>query len=230
MPGIAKTAVMGGSLRVLSTLLGYPGAAMRRDLPEMRDILRGEGALSAARLDELETLMASLAGADALDAEADYVQLFDCGRATSLHLFEHVHGDSRERGPAMVDLALTYEQAGLRLAPGELPDYLPAVIEFASTQPPREARALLGEIAHVLNGIFCALRERRSAYAAIPGALLELAGEKVHAVKPVVEAPIDETWAEPAAFDGCARGAQAAPGQPQPIQVVRRNAHRGAAA
>ncbi|MET5021328.1 nitrate reductase molybdenum cofactor assembly chaperone, partial [Burkholderia pseudomallei] len=77
--------------------------------------------------------------------------LFDRGRSTSLHLFEHVHGDSRDRGPAMIDLAQTYEKAGLHLGPAELPDYLPVVLEFASTQPPKEARAFLAEMTHILN-------------------------------------------------------------------------------
>ncbi|HET9653126.1 MAG TPA: nitrate reductase molybdenum cofactor assembly chaperone [Usitatibacter sp.] len=218
---------MSGTLRVLSALLAYPDAGLRHALPEMRDILREENALAPSRLDELEALMASIAAAQPLEAEADYVQLFDCGRATSLHLFEHVHGDSRERGAAMVDLARTYEQAGLRLAPGELPDYLPAVLEFAALHPPREARAFLGEIAHVLNSILAALRERRSAYAGILAALLELAGEKVQAVKVAPEVPIDEAWEEPAAFGGCPR---AEAGAPQPIHVVRRTAPRGAVA
>jgi nitrate reductase delta subunit len=75
-------------------------------------------------------------------------QLFDRGRRTSLHLFEHVHGDSRDRGPAMIDLAQTYEKAGLFLAEGEMPDHLPVVLEFASTQPPREAAASWRDRAH----------------------------------------------------------------------------------
>ncbi len=108
----------GRTLRVLAALLGYPDANLRAHLPEMRDILRREAALSHDREAELAALMASLEGADALDCESAYVELFDRGRGTSLHLFEHVHGDSRERGPAMIDLAKTYEQAGLFLAPG----------------------------------------------------------------------------------------------------------------
>ena len=128
--------------------------------------------------------MDTLRRADPLETEADYVELFDRGRATSLHLFEHVHGDSRDRGPAMIDLGQTYEKAGLFLAPRELPDYLPVVLEFVSTQPPREARAFLGEIAHILNALFGALRKRDSAYASVLGALLELAGEKAQPVEP----------------------------------------------
>ena len=80
---------------------------------------------------------------------------------------------------------------------GELPDYLPAMLEFVSTQPPREAKAFLGETAHILNMIFGALLHRESPYASVLGALLELAGEKAEPVAPAVEAPLDETWAEP---------------------------------
>ena len=92
--------------------------------------------------------------------EADHVELFDRGRGTALHLFEHVHGDSRDRGPAMVDLCQTYEAAGLFLAPGELPDHLTVVLQYASTQPPAQAKAFLGEIAHILQVIFSALLRR----------------------------------------------------------------------
>jgi nitrate reductase delta subunit len=219
------------SLRVLARLLGYPDAEMRAHLPALREALRAERAVGAARLAELDALADALAGADALDAEAAYVQLFDRGRATSLHLFEHVHGDSRERGPAMIDLAQTYDQAGLYLAPGELPDYLPAVLEFASTLPPREARAFLGEMAHLFNALFSALRERRSAYASVLGALLELAGEKAQPVTLEPEEPLDVSWSEPPAFDGCSPKGQSRPGQPQPIHIVRKdNSAKGASA
>jgi nitrate reductase delta subunit len=218
------------TLRVLSALLGYPDARMRHHLPEMRSLLYAEGALTQARFAEIGALMEALGRADPLAAEADYVELFDRGRGTSLHLFEHVHGDSRERGPAMIDLGQTYARAGLMLADGELPDYLPAVLEFVSTQPPREARAFLGEMTHVLNAIFGALQQRRSAYAAVLGALLELAGETAQPVKPAAEEPLDESWAEPPVFDGCSTKGQARPGQPQPVRLVRADAKPGAVA
>ncbi len=216
------------TLRVLARLLGYPDAALRAHLDEMRDALRHEAALQPARLAEVEALLDSIAQQSAIDAEADYVQLFDSGRRTSLHLFEHVHGDSRDRGPAMIDLAQTFEKAGLYLAEGEMPDHLPVVLEFASTQPPREARAFLAEMAHILNVIFSALERRRSRYASVLGALVELAGEQAAPVTLPEEAPIDESWAEPVAFDGCSTAGQSRPGQPQPIRIQRRN--HGAAA
>ena len=219
------------SLRALARLLSYPDSELRSNLSAMRDALHTERAISAGRLAELDVLMETLASGDALDTEAAYVHLFDRGRATSLHLFEHVHGDSRDRGPAMIDLAQTYDKAGLYLAPGELPDYLPVVLEFVSTQPPSEARAFLGEMAHIFNAIFSALQQRQSAYASVIGALLELAGEKAQAVKVAPEEPLDESWVEPVVFDGCSTKGQTTPDQPQPIHIIRRDkSSKGASA
>ncbi len=210
------------TLRALARLLSYPDAEQRAHLDEVRQALRQEAVLTAERAAEVEALIDSLATQSALDAEADYVQLFDSGRRTSLHLFEHVHGDSRDRGPAMIDLAQTFEAAGLYLAEGEMPDHLPVVLEYASTQPPREARAFLAEMAHIFNVIFSALHKRQSRYASLLGALIELAGEKAAAVQVPDEAAIDDSWAEPAAFDGCSTAGQSRPGQPQPIQIQRK--------
>ena len=211
------------TLRALAWLLRYPDAAMRARLPDIHTVLRAPGnGLSARRRVELDILMDRLL-ADGIEAEARYVELFDRGRGTALHLFEHVHGDSRDRGPAMIDLVQTYEKAGLFLGPDELPDHLGVVLEFASTQPPALAKAFLGEMAHILNAVFSALLKRESPYAAVIAAVLELAGQKAQAVAIPVEESIDESWAEPQAFDGCSTQGQARPGQAQPIHIVRKN-------
>ena len=212
------------SLRVLARLLSYPDAQLRGDLADMRQALLSENAIASARLEELNALINGLARGNALDNEAEYVEVFDRGRATSLHLFEHVHGDSRDRGPAMIDLAQTYEKAGLFLGPDEMPDYLPVVLEFVSTQPPKEARAFLGEMAHIFNAIFNALQQRNSPYASVLGALLELSGEKAHPVKIVADEPLDTSWEEPVVFDGCSVKGQTKPDQPQPIHFVKTDA------
>ena len=218
----SKPVAASTTLKVMAHLLSYPDAALRSHLPELRSALQAEQALAPARLAELQTLMAHLAGADALEIEAQYVELFDRGRATSLHLFEHVHGDSRDRGPAMIDLAQTYEKSGLYLGPDEMPDYLPVVLQFVSTQPPAEARAFLGEMAHIFNAIFNALQQRNSAYASVLGALIELAGEKAHAVKVVPDEPLDTAWEEPVVFDGCSVKGQAQPGPAQTIHFAKK--------
>ncbi len=212
------------SLRVLALLLGYPDADMRAHLSDMRAALHAERALSASRLAELDALIATLGRKAVLEVESDYVELFDRGRATSLHLFEHVHGDSRDRGPAMIDLTKTYEQAGLFLGADEMPDFVPVVLEFTSTLQPRQAREFLGEMAHIFNAIFAALQQRESPYACVLAALLELAGEKASPVEVVVDEPIDAIWEEPVVFDGCSSKGQARPDQAQPIHIVPRAA------
>jgi nitrate reductase delta subunit len=209
------------TLRVLAHLLSYPDAELRAHLPELRAALHDERALSPSRLAELDALIDRLHKRRPLDVEAEHVDLFDRGRGTALHLFEHVHGDSRDRGPAMVDLCQTYEAAGLFLAPGELPDHLTVVLQYASTQPPAQARAFLGEIAHILQVIFSALLRRDAAHASVLAALLDLAGERAQAVPIPAEPALDESWEEPLAFGGCSTDGQSRPGQPQPVRIVK---------
>ena len=222
----AAKASMAYTLRALAHLLRYPDETLRTHLPELLQALRTEAALNPARLQEIEALVARLRAARAMEVEAEYVDTFDRGRGTALHLFEHVHGDSRDRGPAMVDLTRTYEQAGLFLSPDELPDHLGVVLEYASTQPPAAAREFLGELTHILQRIFSALLKRRSAYASVIAAVLELAGEKAQAVTLPDEPSLDESWAEPEAFGGCSSAGQARPGAEQPVQVIPRTAPR----
>ena len=210
------------SLRVLSQLLSYPEAEVRQQWPQLWPVLDDEAALSPARRTELQALATHLSRLDPMDVEARYVETFDRGRATCLHLFEHVHGDSRDRGPAMIDLTKTYEQSGLYLAPEELPDHLCVVLEFASTQTPEVAKAFLGEMAHILNAIFSALLKRESPYAVVLAAVLELAGHRAQAVAIAVDESLDESWSEPEAFDGCSTRGQARPGDAQPMHFVRK--------
>ena len=216
------------TLRALAALLQYPDAQLRAALPEIAQGIEGERALSRPRTAELVALARRMAATDPWALEASYVETFDRGRATSLQVFEHVHGDSRERGPALVDLRAMYEQAGLRLADGEMPDHLPVVLEFASTQPEREARDFLGELLHVLRVVFSALVARQSPYAAVLAAAIELAGGEAEAVPVAAEPALDEAWAEPPAFDGCSVRGQANPqgltSAPQPIHIVRKSA------
>ncbi len=211
------------SLRALALLLGYPDDKLRTHLSALIDTIDQEAAIPQARRAELRALASELARLDPMEVESRYVETFDRGRATSLHLFEHVHGDSRARGPALVDLAQTYEKAGLNLSPDELPDHLCVVLEFASTQPPELARAFLGEMAHILTAIFSALLQRGSPYAAVLAAVLELCGQQVQSVPIAAEEPLDANWAEPEVFGGCSSAGQSRPDIPKPIHIVRKS-------
>ena len=198
--------------RVRSALLSYPTAEMRAALPELAEVVRTSPLVPATERDALLALIGGLGDGDVLEVEERYSDLFDRGRALSLHLFEHLHGDSRDRGSAMVELKELYRAAGFDLATAELPDYLPVVLEYLSCRDLGEARDMLADCAHILKVIARALIARRSPYAAVLQALLVMAGEQpVDAAKvpPANERPdsIDKEWREEPAFAGAPLGA-----------------------
>jgi nitrate reductase molybdenum cofactor assembly chaperone NarJ/NarW len=168
-------------LAILSRLLRYPGAALRADLPDIAAAIPGAG-FRADLVPRLLRLPRRLAQGDGLDREEDYVRLFDRGRGTSLHLFEHVHGDTRNRGPAMIELAQVYEQAGYALDARELPDFLPLFLEFCAVAPDEVARNLLTQSAPILDALHARILGRSSAearlYAVILAATLAEIGAK----------------------------------------------------
>lgn len=191
------------TLRALAALLTYPDAELRAALPEIAGALRDARGLDAERRSGLLALAKELGQGEQLDAEARYVDLFDRGRSTSLNLFEHVHGDGRERGSAMLELRERYQQVGLEQSGHELPDHLPVLLEYLSCCDPAETPELLGECAHVLRKLGNTLVHRGSRYAAVPAALLALAGEE--GLDPHMPVPppedIDTSWEERPAFD-----------------------------
>ncbi|WP_433706611.1 nitrate reductase molybdenum cofactor assembly chaperone [Paraburkholderia sacchari] len=162
--------------RLLAACLEYPTETLVSALDEARELVRSERALRGETREHLLRFLDYLGSRDLLSLQENYVALFDRGRATSLHLFEHVHGESRERGQAMIDLKQMYEGHGLLLGPGQLPDYLPVFLEYLSILEAGEARSLLGETVAILQAITAELSRRNSHYAYVTGAVLALAG------------------------------------------------------
>lgn len=165
-------------LKLISKLLDYPDKALSENLLELA--LRVEEAedLDSAVRESLGQFIEHYRQRDLLDWQSEYDGLFERGRAVSLHLFEHIYGESRDRGQAMVELLKHYGEAGLELCERELPDYLPIYLEFCATQ---ESAALhwLEQIAHVLALVSARLRKRESAYAYLFTAMLELTAVNV---------------------------------------------------
>lgn len=181
------------TLKALSALLTYPSRELVRAVPAIREGIAVEGALDGHAMAALEPLLTSLASEDLYDLEERYVLLFDRTRAHSLNLFEHVHGEGRDRGQAMVDLQALYEGAGFEIDAAELPDYLPLFLEYASTLPGPEARALLAEPAHVLEALRERLARKESPYAAVFAALVALAAHAPEESSFEALAEIEET-------------------------------------
>ncbi|HET7562490.1 MAG TPA: nitrate reductase molybdenum cofactor assembly chaperone [Rhodanobacteraceae bacterium] len=189
-------------LRALSALLTYPDGELRAALPEIADAIRTTGAIKSQHKADLTALVDEIAGSDELEAEGRYVDLFDRGRRTSLNLFEHVHGDGRQRGPAMLELRQRYRDAGMQESSDELPDHLPLLLEYLSCRDAAEVRDTIGEVAHVLRQLGNTLLQKHSRYAAVMAALLALGGEKGLDARAPVPPPedIDRAWEEKPAF------------------------------
>jgi len=166
---------MNKSLKAFSALLTYPSAELQLAAGEIAELIDGERALPAAIRDRLLVLLEELATHDLYDLQERYVLLFDRTRSLSLHLFEHVHGESRDRGQAMINLKAQYEQHGLAMAENELPDFLPLFLEYVSLLPVAEAYESLSQPAHIFAAIAERLAKRESAYEAVFRALIALA-------------------------------------------------------
>ena len=203
------------TFRALAALLMYPEAELIEALPELRAELPRDRDLSA--------LIDELASEELHVLQERYVDLFDRSRALSLHLFEHVHGESRDRGQAMVDLAQTYSSRGMVVAGNELPDYVPAFLEFLSLLSREEAQGLIGETADILRPIGDRLAERGSRYAAVFGAVLAVGGE-AGLTRPLAKrrTPLEEN--SPAAIDKVWMEEPVTFGGPQPVKFYPKGA------
>ena len=163
-------------LKAISALLSYPSEDLMQAGPELKDALQQGGLLQADTLKALGKLIDTLATSDIYDLQETYVALFDRSKTLSLNLFEHVHGESRDRGGAMVDLVENYRAAGFEPETTELPDHLPVLLEFLAMRPLEEAREVLADAAHILEGIAVRLNRRESGYAPLFVALAQISG------------------------------------------------------
>lgn len=164
--------------KILSLLLSYPCKDLQKFLPEAEQELRDEALLTQDKIAGVANFCQIHSLKDLTDWQADYVQLFDYSRSVSLHLFEHVKGDSKDRGQAMVDLMEFYSKNGMKLESKELPDYIPAFLEFLSTLTPPKSAELLAETVNIMERIRIALNEKDNPYASLFLAIISLSEKK----------------------------------------------------
>ncbi len=226
------------TLRALAILLGYPSREIQENICEIRQALVDEGALGTRDLGHLEKLLENLASDDLLELQAGYSELFDRSRSLSLHLFEHVHGDNRERGQAMIDLGQQYLKNGFFLEANELPDFVPVFLEYASCLPSKEARQTLAQPAHVFAALAERLGKRGTDYWAVFECLVSLAGIRPDAeakasidqnTPPVDSVNIDAEWEEaPVSFTSAGAHEMGGPtGVVAKIRASNRNVNQG---
>jgi len=222
------------TLKVLSLLLSYPEAEMLAALDEMAEVIEQENRLPEAHKKPVLAMILSYRGVDLLDLQERYVALFDRGRFLSLHIFEHVHGESRDRGQAMVNLLQMYQSHGFEMSTHELPDYIPLFLEFLSQQQPAEVMQLLQDSMPVLSLVGARLAERGSEFRVIFDALEGIAGEPEGIAdirqQAATETPdetllhMDEIWEEEAvSFMGAGDSCQTQAATVSPITITPRD-------
>ena len=166
------------SYKILSLLLSYPSDELQRFLLEVEKELKEEALLQEKRIDEISEFCKRFNQLDLTDWQAEYVQLFDYSRSVSLHIFEHIKGDSRDRGQAMVNLIEFYKEKGMHLTARELPDYIPAFLEFLSTLSVTKSAELLGETVNIMDKINVALSDSKNLYSSIFKAIISLSSKE----------------------------------------------------
>lgn len=194
-------------LKAIAVLLNYPTPALLAGEKELCNVINENyDYLSSTNRASLLQFIENHFSQDILDWQSDYDSLFERGRNLSLLLFEHVHGESRDRGQAMVDLIEQYQKAGLEIGIKELPDHIPLFLEFLSTQEEEDAQAWLMDVSHILALLLARLEERNSDYSALFSALIEISQVKLDLseIKRVVKTEerddtqeaIDKVWEE----------------------------------
>jgi len=199
------------TFKILGLLLSYPKEDLIEHLDDLGQVIRLERLLPVRQIKKIVKFIEDMKGQDIYALQENYVELFDRGRAHCLQLFEHIHGESRDRGQAMVNLAEAYGEKGLYVSAGELPDYLPLFLEYLSLCSAEEAFEMLGDPINVIATIGVKLKKRKSSYAVIFEALESLSKVKPDAdlialarLEPLVEMShddIDAEWEEANAFD-----------------------------
>lgn len=201
-------------LKVLSLLIDYPTNELfeGETLALSKQIVSKSPLISPEVRQQIIDLIDDMIEIGSLEAQARYDGLFERGRSLSLWIFEHVHGESRDRGQAMVDLMDQYQQAGFEIGLKELPDYLPMYLEFlayqaAVTGDDIQIRIDIADVSHIIALLAARLKDRGSLYEGCFNALLQIAGKPLVVVEELqqqvkkeqrddTKEALDEEWEE----------------------------------
>lgn len=221
------------TLKILGFLLTYPEQRHVEGVDQCQEILKSEKWLSEETLQKLHQVLETFKKKDLLDLQEEYVELFDRTPSLSLHLFEHIHGDSRDRGQALVDLLKVYEEAELIINTEEMPDYLPMFAEYLATLPIPQASETMGSVVNILSSLTARLKNRNSFYADILDAMIETTNRvpdskaveeflKKSSGKALSLDEMDKQWEEQFAFDNTAQTTGLDSGCPKAEEMLAR--------
>lgn len=166
-------------LKIISRLLDYPTQDLLDNGDLLVELTTQSKYLPPELRQQIATFIKTRVQTDLYDLQAQYDGLFERGRYVSLMIFEHVHGESRDRGQAMVDLLETYKGQGFELNSSNMPDYIPLFLEFLSEQEDMYAREWLADVGHILALLQERLMQRGSDFHLLFAALLIISGAQV---------------------------------------------------
>jgi nitrate reductase delta subunit len=195
--------------KILSLLLSYPNEEIHDLLPIAETILRDERILDDDSIEGVKEFINFFSSRTLVQWQEHYVQLFDYSKGASLYLFEHLHGDSKDRGQAMVDLIDLYSMAGLQIGKSELPDYLPVFLEFLSLQSSEKAAGYLAEIVNIIGFIHKKLAAKENPFHHLVNAVIKLSSRKPDEntidsmLTSLVDVNLDESYEEKPVTFGC---------------------------
>ncbi len=165
-------------ISVLSRLLDYPNDSLHEHEQEILQII-ADADIKSSLKDKTQAFVRQRFQEKLLDWQSDYDGLFERGRSLGLWLFEHVHGESRDRGQAMVDLMAQYREANLEISQHELPDFIPLFLEFTATQGAENVKSWLGDVEHIFALLQVRLENRDSDYSVLFEVLLDICDAEV---------------------------------------------------
>lgn len=189
--------------------MSYPNEQIYQLLDESLPILKAENLLDDKTLEGIGEFCTFFSTRTLVQWQEHYVQLFDYSRGASLYLFEHLHGDSKDRGQAMVDLINIYEEAGLTIDKSELPDYLPLFLEFLSLSTPEKAASYLAEVVDIVGVIHPKLAAKDNPFRHLLYAVIKLSArepdeKKITMISSMMpDISLDEAYEEKPVTFGC---------------------------
>lgn len=151
--------------QIIARLLDYPDQELMDNLPELLRLLDRDSRITNQEREDLKSVNSWIGMHNLIGLQEVYVQTFDMTPEHDLHLTHHLFGDDRNRGPALIDLSEYYKASGFEVNEGQLPDYLPLMLEYVATLDEMQSRVFLGDAAKVLKVIAENLEKAQSPYA-----------------------------------------------------------------
>ncbi len=164
------------SLHVLSVLLHYPDEDLFNRLNEIASA--ADQSRPADVKSAIQSFIGELETHSLIQVQERYTAVFDIDSATTMNMTYHAFGDNEKRAAALANLQHNYEQAGWERTTGELPDYLPMMLEFLSICPYPEYAEPVWECLQGVHPLVARLEKKAPVYAALLKPIARMAVEQ----------------------------------------------------